>query len=225
MVVHSGLRIGTAALFGVKNPVTARLGTSKLAQIGVAKDWLRGRDSEDLPATRGRYIKRTLKSLLRARGSQYRYGVSTAMSIKLSGSRVFGKSHVRPLWASLPAFLVPFACNTDILLERQIARFSTSQRRCYPRDMNRQRGVSALRSTGLRQPLSISKEPLPQPVLDPERRSKVPIDEEHGLWQFFNKQKAIFDTPEDHHAHGMDPANPPLARARLQWWLRSSVDS
>lgn len=72
--------------------------------------------------------------------------------------------------------------------------------------MNRMRGVSALRSTGLRQPLSVSKEPLPQPVLDPERRSKVPVDEEHGLWQFFNKQKTIFDTPEDHHAHGTDPA-------------------
>ncbi|KAI9720196.1 MAG: hypothetical protein M1812_003014 [Candelaria pacifica] len=69
------------------------------------------------------------------------------------------------------------------------------------RDYNRNRGVSALRRTGPRHPLSVSNEPLPRPVLDPKKRSKVQVDENHGLWQFFKGKKAL-STPEDIAEHG-----------------------
>ncbi|MCJ1434637.1 54S ribosomal protein L4 mitochondrial [Xylographa pallens] len=48
----------------------------------------------------------------------------------------------------------------------------------------------------------MSKEPLPQPVLDPARRSQVKVDENHGLWAFFNKAKKFLTTPEVEAAHG-----------------------
>lgn len=65
------------------------------------------------------------------------------------------------------------------------------------------RGVSPLRRTGLRYPVEMSKVPLPQPVLDPERRSKVEIDESHGLWGFFREDKKLLNTPEEASQFGM----------------------
>ena len=68
--------------------------------------------------------------------------------------------------------------------------------------MNKERGVSALRRTGLKYPVSMSKEPLPQPVLDPEKRSKVKVDEDHGLWGFFNEKRQALSTPIEDMAFG-----------------------
>lgn len=91
-------------------------------------------------------------------------------------------------------------------------QFSTSAANQYPRksvpkkrnrDNNPNRGVSALRRTGLKNPVSMANEPLPQPVLDPKKRSKVQVDEDHGLWGFFNKGKTVLSTPEEDVAHGM----------------------
>ena len=81
-------------------------------------------------------------------------------------------------------------------------KFSTTRPRHLPRDRSRSRGVSALRRTGPRQPLSVSKDPLPRPVLDPSRRSKVQVDENHGLWQFFDQERTALNTPEQDNAHG-----------------------
>ena len=80
--------------------------------------------------------------------------------------------------------------------------FSTSSWRAYPRDMNRNRGVSALNRTGPRHPLSVSKEALPRPVLDPSKRTTYPVDKDHGLWDFFNKNRTTLSTPEEDDAHG-----------------------
>ena len=71
------------------------------------------------------------------------------------------------------------------------------------RDYCKNRGVSALRRTGLRRPVSMSKEPLPEPVLDPEKRSKVYVNPNHGLWGFFNKERTSLTKPEDEAKHGM----------------------
>ncbi|KAL9044821.1 MAG: hypothetical protein Q9214_002069 [Letrouitia sp. 1 TL-2023] len=71
------------------------------------------------------------------------------------------------------------------------------QRRRRKRDNNMYRGVSPLRRTDLRYPVEMSKVPLPQPVLDPERRSKVEIDQSHGLWGFFREDKKLLSTPEE----------------------------
>lgn len=68
--------------------------------------------------------------------------------------------------------------------------------------MNRERGVSTVRRTGPRQPLSVSDDPLPRPVLDPKKRSKVKVDEDHGLWQFFHSKDKPMNTPEEDNAHG-----------------------
>lgn len=81
-------------------------------------------------------------------------------------------------------------------------KFSSTPSSRYPRDRNPNRGVSPLRRTGLPQPLSVSKEPLPKPLLDPARRSKLNVDENHGLWGFFNAQKEALSTPEQDDAHG-----------------------
>ncbi|EKG10128.1 Ribosomal protein L47 mitochondrial [Macrophomina phaseolina MS6] len=98
-----------------------------------------------------------------------------------------------------------------VLTESSFAATSTSvtstsliQQRCLHRDRNRNRGVSVLRKTGLRprQTLSVKKEDLPVPVLDPAKRSKVQVDEDHGLWQFFGEERNLLSTPEQDRSHG-----------------------
>ncbi|KAA6412100.1 MAG: 50s ribosomal l4 [Lasallia pustulata] len=108
-----------------------------------------------------------------------------------------------------PAFLVPalqwgsFAPKTQFSTSAaiQFPRKKPSQRKRNP-DNNPNRGVSALRRTGLKNPVSMSKEHLPQPVLDPKKRSKVQVDEDHPLWGFFNKGKTTLSTPGEDNAHG-----------------------
>jgi large subunit ribosomal protein L47 len=82
------------------------------------------------------------------------------------------------------------------------APFSTSVPKTYPRDNNRQRGVSSIRRTGPRQPLSVSSLPLPVPVLDASKRSKIEVDPSHGLWDFFHSPEKPISTPEEDKAHG-----------------------
>ncbi|KAI9678356.1 MAG: 54S ribosomal protein L4 mitochondrial [Caeruleum heppii] len=104
---------------------------------------------------------------------------------------------------SLPlSFLTPSFVSVFLTSSPSKASFSSSSKHAFPRDNNRNRGVSALRRTGPRQPLSVSKEPLPRPVLDPSKRSKVEVDPGHGLWAFFNVKKTTLSTPEDDYAHG-----------------------
>jgi large subunit ribosomal protein L47 len=88
------------------------------------------------------------------------------------------------------------------LLQGQTTSFSTSAYNPFPRDMNRDRGVSTVRRTGPRQPLSVSKEPLPTPVTDAKKRSKVIVDEDHGLWDFFHSKEKPMNTPEEDNKHG-----------------------
>jgi len=40
-------------------------------------------------------------------------------------------------------------------------------------------------------------------VLDPEKRSKPAVDEDHGLWGFLNKERRILATPEYDGAFGV----------------------
>ena len=120
----------------------------------------------------------------------------------------------------LPVFLAPsLASQTGVI--QQAARFSASiqlwkwkwlwklkrkrerELELKKRDSNPNRGVSALRRTGLRYPVSMSKVPLPEPVLDPEKRSKPTVDENHGLWGFFNEKKTTLSTPQEDESHGI----------------------
>lgn len=102
---------------------------------------------------------------------------------------------IRPQHISL-SFLVPS------LLPTQNSSFSTSSQTQLRRDLNRERGVSTIRGTGPRESLSVSKEPLPRPVLDPKKRTKVPVDEDHGLWEFFHSKEKPMSTPEEDAEHG-----------------------
>lgn len=64
------------------------------------------------------------------------------------------------------------------------------------------RGVSALRRKYPKEPLEMSKVPLPKPVLDPSKHTKVETDPDHGLWGFFDDKKAL-RSPEEDAAYGM----------------------
>lgn len=48
----------------------------------------------------------------------------------------------------------------------------------------------------------MSKNPLPVPVLDAKKRSRVEVDENHGLWEFFHGREKPMNTPEEDYAHG-----------------------
>ncbi|KAI9833548.1 MAG: 54S ribosomal protein L4 mitochondrial [Phylliscum demangeonii] len=107
-----------------------------------------------------------------------------------------------------PIFLLPGLCVRSRRPAPAPARAPAARRafsRTAPklaRDKNRNRGVSALHRSGPRQALSVSKEPLPRPVLDPEKRTKFVTDPGHGLWGFFNADRTTLSTPEQDHAHG-----------------------
>jgi len=104
----------------------------------------------------------------------------------------------RPSQQTTPSFLLPSLSITT----HQTYPFSTSPSTLYPRDMNRERGVSTKRRTGLRLPSSVSKVPLPKPVLTPSSRSTVEVDPNHGLYQFFHSKDKPLNTPEEDAAHG-----------------------
>lgn len=102
-----------------------------------------------------------------------------------------------------PVYLAPILSYST----RAAAAFSTSSvmsqgRTRTNRDNNPNRGVSALRRTGLRRRVEMSKQPLPQPVLDPKKRSKVTVDPDHPLWGFFREDKKALNTPEEADAFG-----------------------
>lgn len=97
-----------------------------------------------------------------------------------------------------PTFLLPSMRTPS----QQASPFSSSAASLYPRDMNRQRGVSSQRRTGPRQPLSVSKTAIPKPVLDASKRGKLEVDADHGLWEFFHSKDKPMNTPEEDYDHG-----------------------
>lgn len=99
-----------------------------------------------------------------------------------------------------PVFLAPALAELSTTGRQSTARFSTSTH--FQRDANRRRGVSALRRKYPKQALSIANEPLPKPVLDPARRTKLKAEEDHGLWGFFPASRSALMTPEEMASHG-----------------------
>ena len=105
-----------------------------------------------------------------------------------------------------PIFLVPLLASIPQPLHQR-SSFSTtaalSVRAKKKRDGNTHRGESALRRTGLRFGNAMSKQPLPRPVLDPEKRTKLQVDPNHGLWGFFNSDRKALSTSEQEKAKGI----------------------
>ncbi len=132
---------------------------------------------------------------------------STAQMTVPSVMRAGLTLHNRAILESSSTSLILSFLAPSISASVQRSLFSTSKPQLKrTKDYSRNRGVSALRRTGPKYPLSVSKEPLPQPVLDPKRRSKVQVDDDHGLWQFFKDKKALA-TPERISEHGMAEQN------------------
>lgn len=105
-----------------------------------------------------------------------------------------------------PVFLAPLLASISQPLHQR-SSFSTtaalSVRATKKRDGNKHRGESALRRTGLRYKNAMSKQPLPRPVLDPDRRTKIQVDPNHGLWGFFNSERKALSTLEQEKAMGI----------------------
>ncbi|KKA27358.1 hypothetical protein TD95_003208 [Thielaviopsis punctulata] len=76
---------------------------------------------------------------------------------------------------------------------------SARQAKNVTRDNNRFRGVSVLRRSGLREPVSVSKEPLPKPA---DYTPTVEENPDHGLWGFFPAPGKLMRTPEEDAQHG-----------------------
>ena len=83
------------------------------------------------------------------------------------------------------------------------ATFSSTPPSHARKNGNPLRGISALRHTGMRkQILGASRFPVPVPVKTPERRSRVEVDPDHGLYGFFNEAREPLIAPTDLAAHG-----------------------
>ncbi|KAI9732581.1 MAG: 54S ribosomal protein L4 mitochondrial [Cirrosporium novae-zelandiae] len=117
-----------------------------------------------------------------------------------SCTRALWDIQLRP-FSSLPAYLVPALAKSYTSISSRRCPFSTSSRTAFPRDRNPNRGVSALHRTGTRYPLSVSKDPLPQPA-NIEARPLPETDPNHGLWGFFNEDKKALASPENLYSHG-----------------------
>ena len=102
-----------------------------------------------------------------------------------------------------PIFLAPLLSAIPQTLHQR-SSFSTtailSVRAKKKRDGNPHRGESALRRTGLRYGMGMSKQPLPQPV---QKKIKVKGNPDHGLWGFFNKKRTALSTWSEDNDRGM----------------------
>ncbi|KAL8682496.1 MAG: hypothetical protein Q9186_001443 [Xanthomendoza sp. 1 TL-2023] len=98
-----------------------------------------------------------------------------------------------------PVFLAPilsscFQSSVSFSTSSPVAQRTKPGKRHAPHP---NRGVSALRRTGLRHRVEMDRYPLPEPVLDSKKKSKVTVDEKHGLWAFFRHDKKALNTPEE----------------------------
>jgi large subunit ribosomal protein L47 len=106
---------------------------------------------------------------------------------------------------------------------RPFSATTAPQIRLRNREKNKTRGVSAIRRTGPRVPLSVAKYTLPEPVWHPAGRDAFKTREDHGLYGFFNEARTSMTLPEDLDAHGRAWTEKELANKNWDdlwkiWW-------
>ena len=102
-----------------------------------------------------------------------------------------------------PAFLAPALFAPK--LSPRVSQFSTTSpnfKRKKRIDGNPDRGISALRRTGPKRRLAMDQFPLPEPVMDVDKRPALETDKDHGLWGFFNKDRTLLTEPLTEGQHG-----------------------
>ncbi|KAL2831904.1 54S ribosomal protein L4, mitochondrial [Aspergillus pseudoustus] len=110
-----------------------------------------------------------------------------------------------PLAELPPPYLAPSLHFPLNRLAVQTSNFSssaaTAKNYTKDRDLNKNRGVSAIHRTGPKFRLGVSKYPLPTPVA-PEKLEKRDATPDHGLWGFFPSDRTALSTPSYDLAHG-----------------------
>lgn len=71
-----------------------------------------------------------------------------------------------------------------------------------PEGYDRIDGEKKLKKWELKELEDVITSSLPKPVLNPAERSKVTVDEDHGLWDFFNEERTALSTPLELSNHG-----------------------
>ncbi|OHE98808.1 hypothetical protein CORC01_05897 [Colletotrichum orchidophilum] len=96
---------------------------------------------------------------------------------------------------------LPTTPTTATQTRNAAACFSTSAAHSVrkTRDNNRLRGVSTMKRSGPREPLSVSWETLPKPK---NHKREVAVDPNHGLWDFFYGKNKLMNTPKEDQSHG-----------------------
>jgi large subunit ribosomal protein L47 len=117
----------------------------------------------------------------------------------LQRPRVFAVTELPPL------FLAPSLQFNLNQLPSQCASFSSTSVAGRGRDLSKSRGVSAIHRTGPKFPLGVSKFPLPTPIKPEALEPRNPTTE-HGLWEFFPRDRQALSTPEYDVAHGVHPS-------------------
>lgn len=108
---------------------------------------------------------------------------------------------------TIPLFLAPVFAEPSVTTHSAIRSFSstTCNQARGKRDLNKRRGESVIRSTGPRQRLNVQNvyRELPKPRAEEDRPLKeFPMNPNHGLYGFFNKDKETVVPGEREELHG-----------------------
>lgn len=115
-----------------------------------------------------------------------------------------GQQSGSPVLTELPPpYLAPSLHIRQVWTPVQCSGFSstTANAARRGRDLSKTRGVSAIHRTGPKYPLGVSKYPLPKPVTPAERPARI-LTPDHGLWDFFPRDRQALSTPHYDIAHG-----------------------